>query len=221
MYTPLRVEYGVPVFSIADIEQYGSPEEVHRIWQYQVVEISNHQEYVLDYRMSQDHCISTLKTFGLKGRFGKPVHIYKRMDRFTKTMNNLLGYTSPPEEIIEIVFDNLIEQDPNHIWESVEKILVKNKLSKYVEKIPWLLKTLGFPFITSKHNPFDITAAFEQMSTKFDLLPKTDRTYFPKMRYVCIRLLSEMGVEFGYHIPVVKTASRLVILNDLFNKLRN
>lgn len=219
MYKPIRFDHDVPIFSRQDIDLYGLPEEILRIWRYQVVEAPSCKDYVLDFQTEQEHNISTLKLFGISGKYTKK-HLYKRMDRFTRTMNNLLGHTPPPDTVIEVVLDELVEQNPETIWRDAAVILSRNSLSKYEEKIPYILKCLGFPLITSKHNPYDIAPVFEQMSKNFDALPESDRKYFPKMRYVCVRLLLERNVKFGYDIPLVKTPSRLVILNDLFNKIR-
>jgi len=66
----------------------------------------------------------------------------------------------------------------------------------------------------------DIEEEFARISRKFDS-SGMPRKYFPKLRYVGIRLLVDYGASFNYMVPLVKTDCKIKPLDFIYNKLRN
>lgn len=218
MYSPVKEEENIPFFSSLDIEQYGMP-ELYGYHTYRVIE-SRETEMVLDFVQCQQYGVEDPTTPVRKNRSTRPVHHYNRMDRFNSSMTNLLGYGNVPEHVTEIVLEELVIHEKEDIWESIEVILKKHKLQKYVDRIPTILRILGYEFMTTPVSTSKVESTFQMMSEKFDL-KQTDRKYFPKMRYVCLRLLIEQGAFFGYNIPLIKTNCKIKPISDVYNILRN
>lgn len=57
------------------------------------------------------------------------------------------------------------------------------------------------------------------MSARFDLLEKDSRKYFPNLRYVALRMLSEEGILFAYKIPWIRTKRKEKVMHDIFEIL--
>ena len=46
---------------------------------------------------------------------------------------------------MEVVEDNLWDSDPETIWTSIQLILTKNKMSRYFNRIGFILVEMGLP----------------------------------------------------------------------------
>jgi hypothetical protein len=73
-YTPLRMEYKIPVFSSEDISKYGIP-DLYGIWQYIVIETDPRP--LVYYTCTEKKIL--------------PFHQYSRNERFRSILNFLLG----------------------------------------------------------------------------------------------------------------------------------
>ena len=66
----------------------------------------------------------------------------------------------------------------------------------------------------------EIEQEFQRISKKFDD-SGMDRKYFPKLRYVALRMIMDYGGTFRYKIPLVKTDCKIKPLDFIYNKLRS
>jgi hypothetical protein len=113
------------------------------------------------------------------------------MERITSTVHHLTGTAGKvPDDIIELVEDNLWDTDPETMWLSVQTILKNEGKSKYFNRIGSILQKIGFkPMIEEIEGGLNLDNVFEhfsRMSIKFDQ-GGFNRTYFPPMRYVALR----------------------------------
>jgi hypothetical protein len=175
---------------------------------------------------------------------GRKVHRYDRVERFKTVLMHLLGGRGVvPKEVLERVEDEIIRYSVQTVWLDVQKILRKNgnfwyknfeqfrlisrseiltKLGdgKYFNRIPYILRFLGFkPKIVFTGSIVDLCMIdFVKMSSRFDAIKDglTERKYFPSLRYVALRLLEIHGTTFEYEIPLVKTPCKVKVLDDIF-----
>ncbi len=117
-YEPVRIEFDIPYYSSLDLETYGPP-DLFGIWRYMVIEApETSHPYTLDFQLECD-------------RRGRPIHRYNRDDRFYEIISQLMGWGKISEEVMDIVYEEF-GMDNLCPWDSVEKILSRNKLTKYV-----------------------------------------------------------------------------------------
>lgn len=123
-------------------------------------------------------------------------------------------------EIIEQVEDRLYDNDPESMWMSVQHILKQMGESRYFNRIAVILETIGYEKMLVDGNVrLDLVFEhFKRMSRKFDS-GNFQRTYFPPLRYVALRLLHLEGAVFNYRVPAVKTDCKVDGLNTIFNIL--
>lgn len=149
--------------------------------------------------------------------YERPPHLYNRFERFSAILNHLIGGGSVPDEYVELVDDHLEEFDEEKIWLATEKILKKYGGRKYVNRIPFILKELGYGDVMVGEKKTSIVLMhFLQMSERFDEIKwklymefGIQRTYFPCLRYTALRLLDLHGNEFSYSIPLIKTPCKV------------
>jgi hypothetical protein len=180
-YTPLRMEYNIPVFSSEDISKYGEPDH-YGIWQYIVIETDPRP---LVYYTCTDKKIL-------------PFHQYNRNERFKSILNFLLGNGKVPFEVYEKVMDEITFANDKEMWRDIAAILSKTGNWRYVNRIPTIASMLGYEqFFVTRRKEF-ILEKFAKASARFDYLKDRnelgERKYFPNMRYVALRLLSEHDV---------------------------
>jgi len=212
MLIPLRIDRGVPVYSSSDIEVWGLPDH-YGIWDYLVVETRETAHPMVNGWVDLARCSLV------------PRHEYSRIQRFAGIVRNLLGQGRLPDEVIEYVEDNLEDFCAASVWESVQVLLRRMKWGRYGNRIPVLLERFGFKTLLVQPKKSgvmvdDVMIKFEEMSRKFDRMPKTtDWQYFPSMRYCALRLMQMNGIVFNYRVPLVKTRSKVNVINQKFNIL--
>jgi hypothetical protein len=64
----------------------------------------------------------------------------------------------------------------------------------------------------------DIILKFQSMSVNFDS-GVFGRVYFPKLRYIALRLLEDHGMIFKYYIPKIRTKRKDKVMSDIYEKL--
>jgi hypothetical protein len=75
----------------------------------------------------------------------RPIHRYVRVERFHTTVMHLTGLGGRvPEDVVEMVEDNLMDNDPESMWMSVQKILRDFGQSRYFNRIAYILEKIGF-----------------------------------------------------------------------------
>lgn len=207
-YTPVRLENNIPTYSSSDIELYGLP-DYYGIWQYMVIETRETSwPLVHDYAPIMSG----------------PRHLYDRIERFDTIVRYLCGGGKVPEHVVEFIEDNLWDNNPQTMFTSVQALLRKKKWGRFTNRIPTILENFGYrPVIIRPRGGIlvsDVLLKFREMSLKFDQQPKTPEwKYFPNMRYVALRLLQMNGVTFNYTLPLIKTASKVAVLEHKFDFL--
>lgn len=190
---PIRYEHGIPVFSKNDVDDYGLPDQ----WgyeQYEVVESRDTQQMTTDYKMEQQY-------------YKRPIHRYVREERFRKTLEYLLGDRGTvPKEVIQIVQSFL--KGPDY-WSATRKILKHFKMRLYYNRIPYIIQQ-----ITKTNSVGKIRAEqYEMMMYQFRMFCQWfqeqkhvfQRTYFPNMKFIALKLIQEQGIELNYTIPETQT----------------
>jgi hypothetical protein len=123
----------------------------------------------------------------------------------------------------EITFENEKE-----MWKDIATILSKTGNWRYVNRIPTITSMLGYEqFFVTRRKEF-ILEKFEKASARFDYLKDRnelgERKYFPNMRYVALRLLSEASslllnqqhdATFNFPVTLLKTKSRLKPMDEV------
>lgn len=56
------------------------------------------------------------------------------------------------------------------------------------------------------------------MSFRFDQM-KTDRVYFPNLRFVCLELLEVNGFDFGFRVDKIRTPRKRLVMEEVFERL--
>lgn len=154
----------------------------------------------------------------------RKIHRYDRVERFKTVLMHLLGGRgSVPLDVLQDVENRVVRFSIQTVWLDVQKILRVNGYGKYFNRIPYILRYLGFkPKIVFSGSIVDLCMQdFMRMSVKFDRIKSDleERKYFPSLRYVALRLLEIHGTTFEYEIPLVKTPCKVQVLDDIFNKL--
>jgi len=108
------------------------------------------------------------------------------------------------------------------LWEEIRKVLKKLKLHIFYNRIPVIantLKLITHPRVSHKVMG-EIIEAFKNMSDAFDEIKHTlNRTYFPSMRFMALRLCQEYNVKLNIAIPFCRTIPRYTALHELYDKL--
>ena len=208
---PIREDYGVPVFSASQLETYGEPDH-YGIWQYTVIVSSDSlSPMVVDFQFENDH----------RGSL-RPIHRYCRLKRFESILFQLLGQRGDVPEwlIFDIDEQCYLVNDPWYVWESVRCYLKDNKLKRYYNRIPAIIRRLGFkPEIQIGDSFFieNVITDFKKMSAQFDR-HEPDRKYFPNLRFVALKLLELNGAVFNYYIPFIRTPRIKLQLEQFISK---
>lgn len=149
----------------------------------------------------------------------RPIHRYSRVERFIGVLYQLLGYRGTvPKDVLEVVRYWGIEKGKE--WEGVRFILKQYEWSKYYNMIPAILYSFGIRHLGIQYFKVEeIVCKFMSMSENFNSKKFSGRVYFPNLRYVALRLLDESGMEFGYHIPKIRTKRKEAVMQDIYDKL--
>jgi hypothetical protein len=149
----------------------------------------------------------------------RPIHRYDRVERFKNVLWSLLGYKGEfGNDVLEMCRG--ISNNPETVWNEIRRILKTKKLKKLYNQIPSILRKLGWEMFRCEWGLLqEIMQKFLDMSRRFDLMEKNDRCYFMNLRYVALRLLIEKGVKFGYHVPLLQTGRKLVLMEKLWGEI--
>jgi len=212
-YSEIRIFDGVPEYKRTDVEACGHP----GLWGVQKYLVIDDVEMELVGMWRHEDNFDCHARFRKKPR---PTHRYSRVERFETMLGHLMGFGSVSDEIIQLVADELQVWD-EYVWEGIEKVLSDNGKTSYVNRIPVIMEKLGFrQVVVGKFDVGEIEHEFERISRKFDA-SGMDRKYFPKLRYVGLRMLVDYGAKFNYMIPLVKTDCKIKPLDFIYNKLRS
>jgi hypothetical protein len=197
---------GVAVFTNLQIDDYGLPE----YWGYQVYRVIESREanFVTDYKMEQE-------------RYFRKIHRYCRLSRFKTCLLNLLGERGKIPSSVMMMIKVYLKPDSTDKWNDARKILKSFKQRRYYDNIPMILKQLNygrlFKAITSEQLE-NIVNDFKCLSSRFEET-KTDRRYFPNIRFIVLKLLEQHGIGQNYPIPLARTSRKLKSLNHLWDSL--
>ena len=200
-YTPTKR----PVFSSEDLSIWGPPQS----WGYEEFEVVEMTEtvspLVMDFKMESER----------RGNV-RPVHRYSRRERFIVTAKHLLGCTSVPAEVLELLKNVNIEKKP---WESVRARLKLLGCRRYYNSIPFILRHLGVEGVpvVSSHTFIAVVNDFMRLSDSFDRsVTRMGRKYFPNIRFVVLKLFDAHGITFGFEIPKVRTMRKKDTLEEMW-----
>jgi len=135
---------------------------------------------------------------------------YNRLDHFKEVVNQLQGKEGRniPQDVITIIKQELSKQPI-----TIQQVLRKLKLTKYVENIHYLEHIINhkiLPYIPRLLEEKLITF-FKQIDRTFDSLFNSRKQSFMNYYYVIYKLLQSMGqYELMMHVPLLKTKSRLI-----------
>lgn len=158
---------------------------------------------------------SELTQIGEQERRGalRPIHRYSRVERFISVVYQLLGERGDvPETVLEVVRHWGFDEERDLIWNSIRFILKQYNWARYYNRIPSIINLLG---LRRKKIDFwrvqNVIEKFKEMSFRFDTMKSElpERSYFPNLRYVALRLLEENGVRFSFEIPKIRTKRKL------------
>jgi hypothetical protein len=203
---PIRYDPdNVPVFSSDQIDDYGFPEywgfEVYRI-----VENRDTMNLTTDYKMESSY-------------YRRPIHRYCQKSRFLNVLYQLLGDRGKVPEHIVTVIKSYIK--PGELWNQVRKILKHYKFSLYYNRIPYIIQQItqqnSVPKIhvdqyRSLIEDFDRFQYWFQHHKQF-----LNRTYFPNMRFIALKLIEKHGIHLNYTIPLARTQRKLKQLEHLWS----
>lgn len=215
-YKPIKYFNGnIPQYDLYDVCRFGEP-ELWGIVDYEVLdnfEIS--RPLVIDWGMEEER----------RGSLN-PIHHYSQLARFESTLKQLLGGSrkSGFGEDLLLVVEVMYDQDPKKVWDSVRSILKTNGWQKYYNRIPSILRCIGYKYVIKHPNWStynEIVQNFKDIVWVFNhnLKYKAIRKYFLNFRYVALKLMMIHGVEFGYHIPLLRTARIEAELNMIFESI--
>lgn len=206
---PFRLDPdGVPVFTSCQIDDYGFPEH----WGYDLYRIIENRDtttFVTDYKMEQAY-------------YKRPIHRYCRKKRFMTTLHQLLGDKGKvPEHVLVII---LTYAKPGNVWNQIRRMLKHFKWSIYYNRIPYIIQQVYKQPTTkvSADQYRDISKSFDLFCHWFEEHKfMFERTYFPNMRFIALKLIEMHGITLHYDIPFARTQRKLKQLEFIwssFNK---
>ncbi len=221
---PIRMDGLVPVYSTRQVELFGNPDK-WGVCCFQVIETRDDVVYMSDYKSQITRVV-------------KPIHRYSRVKRFETTLYQLLAVRGnvPLELILEIRLCGY-DHHPEYIWESIRSCLkelktvdvqkkhdiIRYKTKIFYNRIPCIIRELGhyelkIDFKDKAAFLVMIIEEFKRMSWAFDQL-SCDYTYFPNMRFICLKMLQYYGAGINFFIPIIRTKRKYKPLDDLWTKL--
>ena len=209
-YSPLREEDGVKYYDLYDVVAYGEPCE-YGIERYLVID---------NYEISRP-LVMSWKSEQERGPIRGP-HRYSASKRFEYLLRQLLGgcRDAVPEEVVYNVKDNLETEDPSKIWNCVRIILKNNGHKKYYNRIPDILKAIGYPLeIKWKEDIIDLVRDFSAINAFFYEFEFDKRVYFPNFKFFALKLLEHRGAIFEYDVPLLRTGKKLEDFEKLWETL--
>ncbi len=207
---PFRYENDLPVFTTFQIEEYGLPEE----WgyeQYEVIENRDTMHMTTDYKLEQQY-------------FKRPIHRYCRKKRFKTVLGQLCGDTGKVPPMWVAIVSTYLKPDEPDLWNQARKILKHYKQRLYYNRIPYILQQITLKNSAKKIHADQYRAILEDFDRFCFVYDQNkqymNRTYFPNMRFVALKLLAYHGVEFNYEIPVARNKQKQKELEEIWNWFR-
>lgn len=168
------------------------------------------QPFVSDYQMETTYVL-------------KKIHRYSRKDRFRFLLYQLLNVSGTIPKWVQRLVANelkLVKVSKSKVWNQIRTILKRNRLRRYYNMIPNLiayackLRVIApYPAIVKCLNDF------YQMDLQFDTVLRSqwNRSYFPNLRFIALKLCQANGIEFPYSVPLIRTTRKKGYLNLIFN----
>lgn len=150
----------------------------------------------------------------------RAVHHYSRLERFKATLGQLMGCAGDvPAPVLALMPATLKYVSPGELWLTVRLILKKAKLRLYYNRIPAILAAIGLITFGPRNDKYQaIMEDFARMHNVFaSIKARLNRSYFPNLRYVAVRLMAKHGVRVPYTIPPTLTPSKEVALTKDFD----
>jgi len=202
---PVRIEQGIPIFSSSQVDQYGFP-EWYGYEVYQIVETRDCIPMVTDFKMESHY-------------YKRPIHRYCRRKRFQNVLAQLLNDKGKvPFTVVEMVREEMF---PNReLWDEIRTVLKKHKLRIYYNRIPYIIQQLKKISSTSPVHIDQYQAImkdFDKFCFLFDQQKhEINRSYFPNMRFIALKLIERYGIVFNYEIPFTRTLRKRKDLEQIW-----
>ncbi len=195
---------GVMVYTTRYIDTFGVPDTP---FDYRVIEDR------MDNLGYTDYC----QEVNLKKK--RPTHFYCRKNHFRIILTHILGFNGRvPQQILDMMPDWC--KDGTH-WEEVRRVLKKNNLQMYYNRIFTIIKLKGYlrniPRITEQ-TVRNVLKDFDMLNNAWPHYP-THRTYFPILRFIALRLLYENDYDLSPVIPWARTVKKYQELEEEFSNL--
>jgi hypothetical protein len=147
----------------------------------------------------------------------RPIHHYVRKERFVRVLNQLLGKCKIDPEVLDECI--LVRMDSKYIWDDIYDILKRRKKREF-NQIPSIIVALGYCRLTVEGSLYDeIIKRFLKIQDNFKKRCIDERKYFPNIRFVILMIMGELGLDFGYDIPLLRTSKKLSDLLLFWNKI--
>jgi hypothetical protein len=228
MFKPYRIDNeGNALFTSRQINEYGYPEDAGWIGKYLVAE-----------EEAEAHPqVATFKTLE-EYEITKPrdVHRYCRLSRFKSILKHMMGlggFSTKKsinflDEIAHDLPSNILYTPPCLLWNTIRKVLKSSKLAKYYSRIPTIIKNLNlseYKTINTWTTFHRIIEDFKEMDNVFNIVKQEmDRSYFPSLRFIALKLLDRHGYILPISIPYARTSVKVERLerdfDTFWNKLR-
>ena len=172
--------------------------------------------FELDYFQEVDHKMNM-----------KKFHRYSRKTRFKSILYQLLGISGEcPREVLRLVRRSLPSTvKPTKIWNNVRAILKQNKLRKYYNRIPQIIRQITTKKLggLTYHKVESILHDFFVFDYQFNQTLKLawKRKYFPNLRFIALKLMFKYNIKYPYYVPLIRTARKRKYLDNLFTQFKN
>jgi len=211
-YTFIRLERGIPLFSLRDVNLYGQP-DLFGIEEYLVIDDPTEScPFVLDYNGEQER----------RGAL-RPIHRYSQDKRFELLIKKFLGGNCSriKNDDLFLTVAMEVDYDKDLVWNSVRKILKENGWSKYYDNIPSILEKIGYEFKIVCPSSFaidEIVNDFKKLCSGFER-NRVNRKYMINYRFIGLKLMERHGVVFEYYIPKLQTLRKYDEFEVLWQEL--
>lgn len=212
-YTFKSLDHGTPVFSLRDVNLYGTP-DLFGVEEYLVLDDPTEScPFVLDYDGEQDR----------RGAL-RPIHRYSQDKRFELLLKKFLGGNCSRIKCDDLFLTVAMEcnYEKDLVWNSVRKILKENGWSRYYDNIPSILEKIGYEFKIICPTNFaldEIVNDFKKLSHGFERNRIGTRKYMINYRFIALKLMERHGVQFEYYIPKLQTTRKHEEFEKLWQEL--
>jgi hypothetical protein len=210
---------GVAIFTKAQVDMYGFPEENNFNDFYWVVD--NDQ----DYQFSYEQLLSASNN-------DREIHRYDREERFRLCLLQLtgrIGLIGKSRIMIEdLLWDDVSNFEREYlpeclVWEYFRKLLKKYKLNAFYNRIPAVARLFKIKLALPRLSSTMIKAILSDFNTMHTIFPSIkkniNRAYFPSLRAVCLLLMARYDIPNVMNIPIARTLSKQVQLKKCFDDI--